>query len=80
MRKRRKKRGRPATGQDPLVSLRLPVKLVCDIDAWAGVYGEDYRAFAKPFLGGASLKESKQGKGWTFECCLGLGVDGATLN
>jgi len=42
MRKRRKKRGRPATGQDPLVSLRLPAKLVCDIDVWAGVYREDY--------------------------------------
>ena len=30
-----KKRGRPATGKDPLVSTRMPATLIQDIDAWA---------------------------------------------
>ena len=30
-----KKRGRPATGRDPAVTVRLPKKLLRDIDAWA---------------------------------------------
>jgi len=28
-------RGRPATGKDPLVALRLPVELIGKIDDWA---------------------------------------------
>jgi hypothetical protein len=38
--KQRKKRrpGRPATGHDPIIPVRLPAKLVKDIDAWADVY------------------------------------------
>lgn len=30
-----KKRGRPPTGKDPLVSTRMPLSLITDIDAWA---------------------------------------------
>jgi hypothetical protein len=30
-----KKRGRPATGQDPHISLRLPVETIAAADAWA---------------------------------------------
>jgi hypothetical protein len=30
-----KKRGRPATGKDPLVALRLPPEMTKAIDAWA---------------------------------------------
>lgn len=30
-----KKRGRPATGKDPLVALRLPPELIKAIDAWS---------------------------------------------
>jgi hypothetical protein len=30
----RKKRGRPATGQDPVTAIRLPVKLRSRLDAW----------------------------------------------
>jgi hypothetical protein len=30
-----KKRGRPATGKDPLVSTRMPVTLIEEIDVWA---------------------------------------------
>src|SRR4051812_37514350 len=40
--KRRKKRGRPATGHDPLVAVRLPEKVIRDIDAWAAVYRQDH--------------------------------------
>jgi Arc/MetJ-type ribon-helix-helix transcriptional regulator len=31
----RKKRGRPATGQDPVSAIRLPVELTAAIDKWA---------------------------------------------
>ena len=31
----KKRRGRPATGKDPLVSARLPPVLVAEIEAWA---------------------------------------------
>jgi hypothetical protein len=37
----RKKRGRPATGHDPVVPVRLPRKLLNDIEAWAQVYRDD---------------------------------------
>jgi hypothetical protein len=30
-----KRRGRPATGKDPLVSTRMPMALIAEIDAWA---------------------------------------------
>jgi hypothetical protein len=30
-----KRRGRPATGKDPLVSARLPQNLIDQIEAWA---------------------------------------------
>jgi len=33
--KHKKKRGRPATGHDPLVGVRLPPELIAAIDAWA---------------------------------------------
>ncbi|SDJ74112.1 hypothetical protein SAMN05216338_106312 [Bradyrhizobium sp. Rc2d] len=33
----KKRRGRPATGKDPLVSARLPKPMVGEIEAWAVV-------------------------------------------
>jgi hypothetical protein len=30
-----KRRGRPATGQDPHISLRLPVEMIAEADTWA---------------------------------------------
>ena len=41
-RRRRKKRGRPATGRDPIVPVRLPAKLLRDIDAWSSVYRDEF--------------------------------------
>jgi Ribbon-helix-helix protein, copG family len=35
-----KKRGRPATGRDPVSAVRLPVELTAAIDKW----GEDHHA------------------------------------
>lgn len=32
---KRKKRGRPATGVDPLVGARFPKEAIAQIDAWA---------------------------------------------
>jgi hypothetical protein len=42
MANKRKKRGRPPTGHDPVVPVRLPKKLLSDIDAWANVYRNKY--------------------------------------
>jgi hypothetical protein len=33
--KPKKKRGRPATGKDPLVGVRMPPALIEQVDAWA---------------------------------------------
>ena len=33
--KRKKKRGRPATGQDPMIGLRLPPEETARLDQWA---------------------------------------------
>lgn len=30
-----KRRGRPATGRDPLISLRLPAYMISAVEAWA---------------------------------------------
>jgi metal-responsive CopG/Arc/MetJ family transcriptional regulator len=30
-----KKRGRPATGKDPLIAMRLPAYMILAIDTWA---------------------------------------------
>ena len=32
---KRKMRGRPSTGVDPLVGVRMPESLIVEIDAWA---------------------------------------------
>jgi Ribbon-helix-helix protein, copG family len=37
--KRKKKRGRPATGQDPIVGLRLPKAEIASLDKWAKANG-----------------------------------------
>jgi hypothetical protein len=43
MKQRKKRRpGRPATGHDPIIPVRLPAKLVKDIDAWADVYRSEH--------------------------------------
>lgn|SRR5438270_7307567 len=42
----RKKRGRPATGQDPVSAIRLSPKLTASIDKWAGRNGAASRSEA----------------------------------
>lgn len=37
--KRKKKRGRPATGQDPMIGLRLPKGDIARLDKWAKANG-----------------------------------------
>jgi hypothetical protein len=32
---KQKKRGRPATGHDPIVGLRVPEALIAEVDKWA---------------------------------------------
>ncbi|MBX9841082.1 MAG: ribbon-helix-helix domain-containing protein [Xanthobacteraceae bacterium] len=52
-----KKRGRPATGKDPLVALRLPPELIKAIDAWAAKFGKASRSEAIRTLIETSLEK-----------------------
>jgi Ribbon-helix-helix protein, copG family len=59
----RKKRGRPATGQDPVSAIRLPPKLTTSIDKWAAHNGAASRSQAirrLVELGLASARPLKQ--------------------
>jgi hypothetical protein len=59
---KQKKRGRPATGFDPLVGVRFPTELTKSVDAWAGRNGltrsEAIRRFVEEALAG--MQGSKQ--------------------
>jgi metal-responsive CopG/Arc/MetJ family transcriptional regulator len=56
-----KKRGRPGTGRDPLVALRLPSELVKRVDDWAKRNGEESRsATIRAFIEAGLLSHSKQ--------------------
>jgi Arc/MetJ-type ribon-helix-helix transcriptional regulator len=60
---KRKKRGRPATGQDPVSAIRLPPKLTTSIDKWAAHNGAASRSQAirrLVELGLASARPIKQ--------------------
>jgi hypothetical protein len=52
-----KKRGRPATGKDPLVALRLPPEMIADVDGWAERYDKASRSEAIRALIERGLKE-----------------------
>jgi len=54
-----KKRGRPATGQDPVSAVRLPTDLTAEIDAWAEKKGLDTRSDAIRRLVELGLKAKK---------------------
>jgi hypothetical protein len=47
---KRKKRGRPATGADPMIGLRLPVATIVALDAWARKEGIATRSEAVRLL------------------------------
>jgi Ribbon-helix-helix protein, copG family len=55
-----KKRGRPATGKDPMVAMRQPVELTRRIDAWAKANGEASRSEAMRRLLETGLARSKR--------------------
>ena len=42
----KKKRGRPATGKDPLVATRMPLALIKSIDDWAAKHSDGSRSGA----------------------------------
>ena len=54
-----KKRGRPATGQDPVSAVRLPADLTDKIDAWAHKKGAESRSEAIRRLVELGLKKGK---------------------
>jgi hypothetical protein len=51
-----KKRGRPATGKDPLVATRMPPELIRAIDKWAAVHTDGSRSEAIRHLVEQALK------------------------
>jgi hypothetical protein len=55
-----KKRGRPATGKDPLVGVRLPTERIKQIDAWAKREGAASRSEAIRRLVDQSLVAASQ--------------------
>jgi metal-responsive CopG/Arc/MetJ family transcriptional regulator len=61
----RKKRSRPATGQDPKVALRMPSDLMERIDRWVERNGKDSRSEAMRHLLELGLSTSKRRKGTT---------------
>jgi hypothetical protein len=48
--KPKKRRGRPATGKDPMIGLRLPVETIAALDAWAKKEGLASRSEAVRLL------------------------------
>jgi Arc/MetJ-type ribon-helix-helix transcriptional regulator len=57
---RRKKRGRPATGTDPLIGVRLPDAMIKQIDVWAKREGVASRSEAIRRLVDQSLVAAAQ--------------------
>ena len=57
-----KKRGRPATGRDPHVTLRLPKETIAAIDTWTKKSGLQSRSEAIRELIARSLKSLPKGK------------------
>jgi hypothetical protein len=56
-------RGRPATGQDPHVSLRLPVETIAEAEAWAAQQPDKpTRSEALRRLINLGLQDSPRGK------------------
>jgi Arc/MetJ-type ribon-helix-helix transcriptional regulator len=54
-----KRRGRPATGQDPVSAVRLPANLTDEIDEWANKNGAESRSEAIRRLVELGLKVKK---------------------
>ena len=46
----KKRRGRPATGKDPLIALRLPPALIKRLDDWAKENGVSRSAAIRGFI------------------------------
>jgi len=55
--------GRPATGKDPLVTLRMPSDLIAGIEVWASAQGDEPgRSAAIRRLVGLGLKAKGKGQ------------------
>jgi hypothetical protein len=55
-----KKRGRPATGKDPLVGLRIPDALIAQIDAWAARHDVTRSEAIRTFIEQALTAKTKR--------------------
>src|SRR5262245_29735985 len=59
---RPKRSGRPATGDDPAMSVRLPASLIASIDKWAKEAGADDRSEAIRRLVEAGLEAARRAR------------------
>lgn len=57
-----KKRGRPATGKDPLLTIRAPAELIASIEAWAEREGLSRSDAVRQLIEAGLAKLSKRGK------------------
>ena len=54
-----RKRGRPATGKDPLVNARMPQKMIRTIDRWANAKGLSRSEALRRLLGYALKRQQR---------------------
>jgi Arc/MetJ-type ribon-helix-helix transcriptional regulator len=54
-----KKRGRPATGKDPMVTARMPAQMIESVDLWASEHADGSRSEAIRRLVDLGLKAKK---------------------
>ena len=57
--KPKKRRGRPATGKDPFVGIRLPKSLIAEVEAWATSHEVASRSAAIRMLLEIALRKGK---------------------
>jgi metal-responsive CopG/Arc/MetJ family transcriptional regulator len=57
-----RRKGRPATGHDPAISIRLPASLIASIDVWAKEEGADNRSEAIRRLVEAGLETAQRAR------------------
>jgi hypothetical protein len=83
MRKRAQKRGRPRTGHDPMVGVRLPPKMLKEVARVADALGSDRSTAIRSILeygldsgGVIGLLLSGKGRGRTGEIAMAM-MDGA---
>lgn len=59
----KKRRGRPATGRDPVMTLRLPPALIADLEKWAQASGVSRSEAARIMIENGLMKKPRRIRG-----------------